>query len=136
MVASGEAVLAGWANIVFFGGCTLVFAYNVFDRRPRIIIDDDGILDRTLKVGLIEWADIEGAFLRENAGQPYLCLELRDNDKYTQRLSPLLRRMVSLNRALGFTDVSVNLVGTDVRPEQVEELVRKEIEVRALTHGV
>jgi hypothetical protein len=36
-----------------------------------------------------------------------------------------------LNRALGFTDLSLNLIGADVDPRQVEELVRKELAVRS-----
>jgi len=132
IVAHGVGALVGWMNILFFGGCALIFAFNVFDRRPRIVIDDDGILDRTLKVGLIEWADIRSVHLKHSQGQPFLCLDLRDSTKYTERLSPILRRMVALNHLLGFTDLSLNLIGADVAAEQVEELVRKELAVRRL----
>ena len=126
-----QYLLVAWLNIVFFGAGAIVFAMQVVDRRPRIVIDDQGILDRTLKVGRIEWEDIRAVFLKRSQGQPFLCLELVDPSKYTQRLSPLLRRMVQLNRKLGFTDLSLNLGGTNVDPDYVEDLLRKELAVRS-----
>jgi hypothetical protein len=131
MIASGDALLVGWMSVAFFGACAVVFVWQLLDRRPRIVIDDRGILDRTLRVGVIEWGDVEGAYLRRIQGNPFLCLELRDPEKYTARLSPTLRRVVALNRTLGFTDLSLNLTGVDVAPELVEELVVKELGVRA-----
>jgi len=131
LVVSARGPLVGWLNIVFFGGCGIVFALQAFDRRPRIVIDDRGIFDRTLRVGTIDWADIRRVSLKRSQGQAFICLDLADPPKYTQRLSPLLRRIVQLNRKLGFTDLSLNLVGTTVSPERVEELLTKELALRA-----
>jgi hypothetical protein len=131
LLALHQSPLVAWLNIVFFGAGAAVFALQLVDRRPRIVIDDQGILDRTLKVGRIDWADIRAVFLKRSQGQPFICLELADPSKYTQRLSPLLRRVVQLNRKLGFTDLSLNLAGTSVSPEQVEELLKKELAARS-----
>ena len=54
IVATGDNAIAGWGSIVFFGGCALVGAVQLLDRRPRLVIDDRGVLDRTLKIGVIE----------------------------------------------------------------------------------
>jgi hypothetical protein len=131
LVITRAAIAIGWLNVLIFGGAAVVFARNVFDARPRITFDERGILDRTLRVGLIEWTDIEDVYLKHSQGQPFLCLKLRDASKYTARLSPILRRLVVLNRSLGFTDLSLNLIGADVDPMHVEELVRKELAVRS-----
>jgi hypothetical protein len=56
----GDNGLAAWGGIVFFGACALMAIVQILDRRPRLVIDERGILDRTLKVGVIEWHDIEG----------------------------------------------------------------------------
>ncbi len=127
---SPEGTLVGWMSIVFFGGCTLVFLWQLFDTRPRLIIDDRGVWDRTLKVGVVEWHDISDAYVKHIQGNPFVCIALRDPTKYTRRLSPLLRRMASLNRALGFTELSLNLTGTDLDAEQIRELIVKEMVVR------
>jgi len=133
LVDKGVGRMVGWMNILFFGGCALIFARQLADRRPRIEITDRGIEDRTLKVGVIDWADIQGVQLRRYFGNPLIGIELRDPGKYTNRLSPVLQRMVALNDKLGFPPLSLNLAGTSVDPEQIEELLRNELAVRS--HG-
>jgi hypothetical protein len=128
--------LIGWTSVTFFGAASVLFTWQLFDARPRVVIDSRGVLDRTLWVGLIEWEDIRDVHLKRMLGNAFLCLELRDPAKYTSRLSPVVRRMVALNRRLGFTDLSVNLVGLKADPVQVEELVRKELIVRRPTDTI
>jgi len=120
------AVVA-WSSIVFFGGCALVTGREVLDRRPRIVVDDRGVLDRTLRVGVIEWPDIEGLYLQGD----FVCLELRDPAKYTSRLSPLFRRLAGLNRSLDFPELSLNLIGTAVDRGQFTQLLQRELAVRS-----
>lgn len=132
LLAAGGPAPVAWMSIIFFGGCAVVIGLQVFDTRPRIVIDDRGIVDRTLKVGLIEWPDIRSAFLAHIQGNPFLCLDLVDPAKYVERLSPMMRHMVALNRKLGFTDLSLNLTATRVEPERLEELIQKELAVRGV----
>ena len=131
MLLSGGEPLVGWTGILFFGGCALVFVRQLLDERPRIVIDDRGILDRTLRVGVVEWADIQGVYGNSINGNAFLCLDLSDPAKYTGRLSPMMRRVVALNTHLGFTELSLNLSGADVDPERLRELIEKELEVRS-----
>jgi hypothetical protein len=131
LVETGIGRVLAWTNILFFGGCALVFAHEIADRRPRIEISDRGIEDRTLKVGVIDWADIGSVALRRSFGNAFIGLELRDPAKYTARLSPLLQRTVALNSKLGFPPLSLNLAGTSVSPERIEELLRNELAVRS-----
>ena len=127
----GFTIVIGWTSILFFACCAFVFVRNLFDRRPRIVFDDHGVLDRTLRVGLIEWADILNVTLRYSRGQPFLNLVLRDTTKYTARLSPLLRRATAHNPAMGFTDLSLNLIGSEIPAPDVEAFVKKELAERS-----
>ena len=118
--------IVAWSSIIFFGGCALVAVREMVDRRPRIVVDDRGILDRTLRVGVIEWRDIVHLQLWGD----FVCLELRDPAKYTSRLSPLFRRLAALNRAIDFPELSLNLIGTRVDRGRFTELLQKELAVR------
>lgn len=130
LLLNGESGIVAWMTIVFFGGCALMFLWQFLDNRPRITISDLGIEDRFLKIGLIQWADIAAIKLWRQQGNPYLGLELYDEQKYVGRLSPLMQRMVVLNVKLGFPGLSLNLAGTDAIPEQVEALLVQELHVR------
>jgi hypothetical protein len=120
----------GWAGIAFFGACALVLARQLFDPRPRIVIDEAGAFDRTLGVGVIPWAEIRDAQLCHIGGQPFIRLELRKEEAWLARLRPLHRRLAAANRALGFGALNLNLSATRADPVYVLQLVRK----RAAAH--
>jgi hypothetical protein len=130
MLRTDASAPAAWAAIVFFGACGLMAIVQILDRRPRLVIDDRGVLDRMLNVGVIEWHDIEGAAVKRLHGNAFICLELRDPLKYTRRLSSIGRRLAEVNRGLGYTPIVLNLAGTDLDPERVCELLVKEATAR------
>jgi hypothetical protein len=117
----------GWMSIVFFGACIPLFAWQLVDSRPRLVLDDQGILDRTLGVGVIPWSEITGAYLRSIQGNNFICLEVRNPEHWLEHLSPIKRLMASANRALGFTALNLNLSGVAADPSQILELILKTI---------
>jgi hypothetical protein len=121
----------GWVPILFFGSGIPIFVWQIVDARPRLIIDKHGVLDRTLGVGRIAWDDIEAAYVRSINGNDFICLELRNPEQYSQKLSKVKRAMAAANRGLGFTDFNLNLSGVDARTEEVFELVMKYCQLAA-----
>lgn len=125
LLSQSGPMWVGWMSIVFFGSMIPLFAWQLFDTRPRLIIDGEGVLDRTLKIGKILWSDISGAYLREIKGNSFICLELENEEKYLTKLSPLMRAATSANVKLGFTPISLNLSGVDTDAFQLLEVVLK-----------
>jgi len=119
------------ACIAFFGACALVFAWQLFDRRPRLVFDDIGVFDRTLGVGRIPWEEIEDAAWVTLQGNHFICLALRDEAPWIAKLGPLQRKLVAANRALGFSGLNLNLSGLAVEPALALALVHAEIAKRA-----
>lgn len=135
-VASGiwmviEGKQFGWFAILFFGSGIPLSIWQIADSRPRLIIDEHGVLDRTLGVGLIPWSDIEAAYVRSISGNDFICLELKNSEKYSQKLSKVKQAMAAANRKLGFTDFNLNLSGVDAKTEEVFELVMKYCQIDA-----
>ncbi len=123
MVMAGEGF--GWVAIVFFGAGIPVFIWQLVDPRPRLIIDAHGVLDRTLGVGRIAWSDIKAAYVRSISGSDFICLELKNPEKYAQQLSTVKRVLTSGNRLLGFANFNLNLSGVDASTDEVFALVMK-----------
>jgi len=115
---------------IFFGGCALAFIRELLDARPRIVIDDAGVFDRTLKVGIISWDDILDAEGLSKSGQPFIALRLRSDAKYADRLSPGYRRLVQLQHAVGFATLNLNLSTLSSNPYVLAEFISKEAERR------
>ena len=122
--------IIGWISVLFFGAGIPLLVRQLLDSRPRLVISDEGILDRSLGVGVIPWTEIVGAYVRSISGNDFICLHLRDPSLFTSQFSPARRAMTSANRALGFTDLSINLSGLPVRTEEVFELIMKRCEAR------
>ena len=121
---AGNALL-GWVSIIFFGSGIPLFAWQLYDSRPRLIIDEQGILDRTLGVGRIPWSEITQAHIQTLSGNDFICLELEHPEEYAAKLSPVRRAASSANRALGCTDFIINLSGVNASTEEIFELIMK-----------
>lgn len=120
--------LAGWPAIIFFSGCAVIFIQQIVDARPRLVIDNSGIYDRTLRIGVIPWEDITGAYVKHVQNQPFICLNLVDADRYIAKMHPLARALVKANTAMGFEPVNLNLSGVQTDPEAVCALILHKIE--------
>jgi hypothetical protein len=128
-----RSVFIGWTSIVFFGGCAIVFVVQLLDGRPRIIVDDSGVFDRSLGVGVIPWAEILGADVREIANNRFISLDLRDANMFLARLSPVQRRLVEANTGLGFQPLNLNVGAVAIDPYVLAELIVKEAARRRST---
>lgn len=105
----------GALNVIVFGSAVVVFARQAFDRRPRVVIDDAGVFDRTLRVGIIPWDQIDGAFIGQVAGHAFVASSLRmprDSCANVHRSGNVDAR----EPALGFTPLRINLTGTLADP--------------------
>ena len=125
LIIKGEAVLIGWASIIFFGGGIPLFLWQLMDSRPRLIIDDEGVYDRTLKIGKISWEDVEGGYVKNISGSNFICLELKNEEKYLSQLNSIGKAAVSANVKLGFTPISLNLSGISEDPYEILNLILK-----------
>ncbi|MDB6133595.1 MAG: hypothetical protein JWM59_1838 [Verrucomicrobiales bacterium] len=120
---AASARAKGWLGIVFFGGCALVGTWEIFDSRPRLIIDDQGVYDRTLRCGWIPWSEILGARLMLVAGQPFIGLDLRDMEARIARSTRVQRALTAANQSLGYSAWNLNLSQVDVDAKEVHALI-------------
>jgi hypothetical protein len=128
-------MLIGWMSIIIFGASIPLFTWQIFDRRPRLKIDDTGILDRTLGVGKIAWDDINDAFVKSIHSNDFVCLKLTDPEKYVGKLNSIKKAMTKANEKLGFTPISLNLSGVAVNTHEILELIMKTIEIKKNKNG-
>jgi hypothetical protein len=113
----------GLGGLTFFGFGAIVGIVQGARRGPRLTLDEQGVHDRTLGVGVIAWSDIVSAQPYGVAKQPFIGLELRDPAKYLARASTFKRLLARLNGGGGMPALSVNLAGLDADPMEVAELI-------------
>ena len=101
--------------------------YLASDRSPRIIIDETGINDRTLEVGLIEWPDITHVTPKRAGFSKVICLYLRDESKYIRRLPSAMHTLAEDNAKYGFPAFSLNLAFTDTSRRRILNAIRAKL---------
>src|SRR5215469_11642791 len=101
-----------WSSILFFGACAAVFIWQLFDSRPRLKLDDRGVEDRTLGVGVIPWCEITDAYVKSIKSNDFVCLVVRNPSIWVDKFSPVQKRLMEVNRSLGFQELNINLGGT------------------------
>lgn len=116
---------AGWPAIIFFGATIPLFVWQIIDRRPRLTINELGINDRTMGVGLIPWSEITDSYVKSIRGNHFICLVARNPEMWTSKFSTAKKAMIKANKALGFTELNVNLSGTSAQPQKIHELILK-----------
>jgi hypothetical protein len=89
----GSAIM-GFLGIYFF-------AKKLFDKKPGLVIDENGIYDNTsiFNFGLIPWTDISKIYERTvqtsfASKQRFVTIGLADPDKYISRETNLLKRKI------------------------------------------
>jgi hypothetical protein len=78
MISDKPENIWGWMAVCFFGFGIPIGLFHIFDRRPQIIIDEEGIWDRTIKQDKINWRQIHGAYPIDINGQHFVSLILDD----------------------------------------------------------
>lgn len=101
----------GWSGLAFFGLGFVAIPIQFFRSGPQVTIDDRGIEDHRLGVGLIPWEDIRGARVVSVKGTKFLCIEADDPTVYLSRMPAWKRSLVGTNLALGFSELTISFVG-------------------------
>ena len=81
---------------------------------PVIVIDDEGVLDKRLKVGVIRWEDIRRIKSYSLSGALYISLELHDLKKYDSRRPLWLKSLSQVQRGFGMSSLAISTNGLDV----------------------
>jgi hypothetical protein len=103
LVVKGAAVAA----VLFFGLCGAYGCRKIFDRRPGLVLDAEGIIDNAsgLAAGRVPWEEITAIHVTEISNQRILTIIVADPGRYLARGSAFTRL---LNRA------NIHLTGSPV----------------------
>jgi len=81
---------------------------------PVLIINDDGVFDRRLKVGTIHWADIRRIKSYSLSGALYISLELHNMQAYESRRPLWLSVVSQVQRLFRMSSLSISTNGLDI----------------------
>lgn len=95
-----KGLLIGFSCIIFFGGCSLVFLFMLFNTNPGLIVDDKGI---TVNPGIfsnrfIPWDQIEKFSIQRVLQTKFIKVHLKNPEEYIeQQKGAWVKRNLKLN---------------------------------------
>ncbi|OKS87121.1 STM3941 family protein [Mucilaginibacter polytrichastri] len=101
-----ESDWVSWCCICFFGLGIPFGIFNLFDKRPQIIINETGIFDRSAYKDFINWDIIDHAYWNTSYKQAFVCLIIKDEFKHLIEGNEKLRK---LSKAMGYEEINIDL---------------------------
>ena len=95
---------------VLMGLLVVALLYKVVrgeSKDPCVVLDDKGVFDRRLKVGVISWDDIREIKYCERDGTHYISLELHNAQKYQARQPSWMKLISIMHRVHGMSATSI-----------------------------
>jgi len=117
----------GVISIVVFGGFGIFTVKKLFDRKPGLIFNSEGVVDNAsvASPGLIPWPEIEGMRVFELSGQKMLIVLVTDPQKYARNGNPLKRMLNRANANMSGSPIYISANSLDIGFPELISLFEK-----------
>ncbi len=118
----------GGFGLFIFGSLALLSLGLALDRKPRLIINSEGIYDRTLKTGIIDWYDIENVYLQKIGNSRFICFILKDEEKYLlENHHQQSEKNSIIKDQFGMETINISIDGLEIDDKELIKTLKKEI---------
>jgi hypothetical protein len=118
--------LIGYICIAFFGLLGVVFGQELFDRKPALIIDEEGILDNAagVNIGKILWKDILDLREQQIAQEKILMIDVKNPMEYIEKeQNPLKKQILGIKNNLYQTPINISAGRLRIGFEELHQLI-------------
>ncbi len=120
--SKGDNSFINWLVIVFFGLGYVVGFFHLFDRRAQIVINENGIWDRTTNQDEIKWEQIMIAYPFSIHSQKFVSLKVGKEFRFKKKIYWWARM---LNRMVGAQDLNLYLGQIKIDEIKFAEFIQK-----------
>ena len=120
--------IVGVIGSVFFSFGLFLFGKNCINPKTILEIDEKGIfnLSKHHSMEFIPWSDIEKFSIdritianSRNMNNSLISINLKDDNKYIDKAEGIQKKLIVVNKNLGYPVCSINLTGADKKREDV-----------------
>lgn len=104
-------------------GCVLILV----EKKPNLVVSAEGIHAPHWGVAVVFWDEFEDVFVKSDSDGDYLCLSLRQPEKYRARSGRLAKIANTANRETGFGDLTIKSSTVGLEANELLQLVRRQI---------
>ena len=103
--------LIGGIGIVFFGLGFVVIPVMFLRKAPHVVINEIGIEDHRLGVGMIRWDDIGSLSIDSVYSSRLLCINVKNPQEYLSRMPIWKRALAKANTFIGYSKFTISFSG-------------------------
>jgi hypothetical protein len=120
----------GTLGILFFGTTSGNGVVKLFDNKPGLTIDDNGIIDNSnmSSIGLIDWMDIKEIKIWDTKSTSVLLIFLYDNEKYINKAKGLKIKLLKGNLKKYNTPISIISNTLDCNFDELAKVINDKFE--------
>jgi hypothetical protein len=118
-------LLLGALGLALFTAGVLRLVWQLFQRRPIVLIGPWGVLDRRLSSRSIPWLTVASVRVTGVGRQRFLTLDLFPGAERAALSSRSARILLRVNRRTGYPGVHIGTVGLRCRVENLAEAVQQ-----------
>ena len=111
--------------IILFGSPGIYAATRLFDKKPALVLDSVGIIDRSnaVSVGRIPWQDIRKVNVRNVRGYKFLTLHVANSQRYVQRGNFFQRQIHAFNHKFQGSFIEISSSSLKISFSKLSKLV-------------
>ena len=115
----------GYIGGLFFGILSILLFIKLFDKKPGLIIDKEGVTDNTnsSSVGLIRWSEITGITTKKIASTQFILLQVKNPEEYISKAGRLKKLSLRQNLNSYGTPITLTSVGLNCTFSELERLI-------------
>ena len=114
----------GWLTISFFSLLTTVGLFQIFDRRPIVIMNNEGITIRNMKSIYLEWDLINRAEIRNTTKwSKVIFLYVKEGHSLYKNRSTIRKIMHLWDKNMGYGDAIISVSNLKVDPDRFLNLL-------------
>ena len=129
--------LAGIGGIFIGALGSVAFFIKLFDKKPGLIINDQGVFDNASGVaaGLVAWQDIVGLRTFNEANQRGLILIVKNPEFYLNRQKNFLKRkLMNMNNDKFDSPINIPAIGLKCNFDELCKTIRDKFDERKEAH--
>ncbi len=105
--AAPDAELAGAVALLLSLGVLIVVLRGARDRRPRMVLDRDGIWFRDWEIEAVSWAAVRNAYRSGSRVQTFITIRLLDGEHFLAGLPEAERTRLKTNRLFRLPELRI-----------------------------
>jgi len=121
------AKIIGTSSIIFFGMIAVYGLLKIFDRKPGLLISQEGIFNNSDAISgfIIRWSDITELSITKSKNTRFLLIFVSNPDEYIEKMNPFKKYWMRASNKMYGTPLSISSSSLQCNLEELVILINE-----------